>query len=87
MKSYPSESILIDAVKRDSIEQIFSDIKMDIAGYVSIWTNSTIKDKQVLTKIGKQMLTLPEHKVLYENLLLKYPDRDLAGIHIGKKCS
>ncbi|CAF1429116.1 unnamed protein product [Rotaria sordida] len=50
---------------------------MDLQSYMTILSNSIIKQKQVLTVIGKQILTLPEHQLLYENLKRKYPERNL----------
>ncbi|CAF4169956.1 unnamed protein product [Adineta steineri] len=44
---------------------------------MQLLTNSIIKEKQVLTTTGKQILMLPEHKFLYEKLIEKYPERQL----------
>ncbi|CAF4611378.1 unnamed protein product [Rotaria sp. Silwood2] len=44
---------------------------------MSLLCNSIIKDKQVLTKNGLEMLLLPEHKLLYEKLKGKYLTRNL----------
>jgi hypothetical protein len=81
MKSFPSNNILTDPIKRSIIDQILIDVKMDLTSYMSILTNCIIKDKQILTTNGKQILLLPEHKLLYENLKQKYPERNLNGMH------
>ncbi|CAF1677681.1 unnamed protein product [Rotaria magnacalcarata] len=81
MKSFPSDNILNDPMKRGVIEQIFIDINMDFTGYMSLLCSSIIKDKQILTTAGKQILMLPEHNILYQHLKLKYPNRNL-DIHL-----
>ncbi|CAF2876653.1 unnamed protein product, partial [Rotaria sp. Silwood2] len=75
MKSYPSNDILNDPIKRSAVDRIFIDVKMDLQSYMTILSNSVIKEKHVLTMIGKQILMLPEHRLLYENLKQKYPER------------
>lgn len=77
MKSYPSEKILNDPIKHNMINQLLSESKIDLNSYMLILSNSMIKDKHVLTNIGMEMLILPEHKLLYENLKKKYPNRNL----------
>jgi len=81
MKTFPSNHILTDPVKRSIIDQILIDLKMNLTSYMSLLTNCIIKDKQILTTNGKQILFLPEHKFLYENLKQKYPERDLNGTY------
>ena len=85
MKSFPSNNILTDPIKRSIIDQMFTDVKMNITSYMSILTNCIIKDKQILTTNGKQILLLPEHKLLYENLKRKYPERNLNGMYFISK--
>ena len=80
MKSYPSNDILNDPIKRSVIGRIFTDVKMNLQNYMTILSNSVIKRKQVLTMIGKQILKLPEHQLLYENLKRRYPERNLASM-------
>ena len=84
MKSFPSDIILNDPVKRATIEQMLIDVKMDLTSYKSVLANCIIKNKQSLTTNGKQILLLPEHQHLYENLKRKYPERNLDGNHISK---
>ncbi|CAF4053549.1 unnamed protein product [Rotaria magnacalcarata] len=81
MKSFPSDNILNDPMKRGVIEQIFIDINMDFTGYMSLLCSSIIKDKQILTTAGKQILMLPEHNILYQHLKSKYPNLNL-DIHL-----
>ncbi|CAF3978277.1 unnamed protein product, partial [Rotaria sordida] len=76
MKSFPSDNILNDPIKRNMINQLLTEIKMDLANYMVILCNSSIKDKQILTTNGIEMLLLPEHKLLHENLKKNYPDRN-----------
>ena len=75
MKSYPSDNILNDPIKRNTIDRMLTDVKMNLTSYMSILIESVIKDKQILTKIGKEILLLPEHHLLYEHLKNKYPER------------
>ncbi|CAF4222346.1 unnamed protein product, partial [Rotaria sp. Silwood2] len=49
MRSFPSDTILNDPIKRNIINQLFSEIKMDLTSYILILSNSIIKDKQILT--------------------------------------
>ncbi|CAF4709135.1 unnamed protein product [Rotaria sp. Silwood1] len=81
MKSYPSNDILNDPIKRSVVDRIFNDAEMDLQSYMITLSNSIIKQKQVLTMNGKQVLMLPEHQLLYENLKRKYPERNLDDIH------
>lgn len=81
MKSYPSENTLNDPIKRNVINKLLSEVKMDLNGYILILNNSIIKDKQVLTSNGIQMLLLPEHKLLYETLQRKYPNLNLNSTY------
>ncbi|CAF4822880.1 unnamed protein product [Rotaria sp. Silwood1] len=74
MKSYPSHSILNDPVKRNIIDRIFGDVNMNLTTYMSILTGSIIKEKQTLTKTGKEILLQPEHNILYNSLKQKYPE-------------
>ncbi|CAF3683536.1 unnamed protein product [Rotaria sp. Silwood1] len=76
MKAFPSEHVLNDPIKHNLINQLFGEVKLNLTTYMSMLCNSHIKDKQVLTANGKQMLLLPEHKLLYEHLKRKYPDRN-----------
>ncbi|CAF4122533.1 unnamed protein product [Adineta steineri] len=77
IRSYPSHIVLNDSLKRIAIDQLLNDINIDLTTYIQLLTNSIIKEKQVLTTIGKQILMLPEHKFLYEKLNEKYPERQL----------
>jgi hypothetical protein len=77
MKSFPSSHILNGPLKSNAIDRILNDVKLNLATYTTILCNSIIKDKQILTTNGKQMLLLPEHKLLYENLKRKYPEMNL----------
>jgi hypothetical protein len=80
MKSYPSNIILNDPVKRNVIDQILIDLKLDLTSYMSTLTSSIIKDKQILTSIGKEMLSLPEHELLLDYLKKKYPQRNFESM-------
>ena len=80
MKSYPSEKILNNPIKPNFINQSFAEIKMNLTNYMLTLTNSVIKEKQILTMNGIQMLMLPEHKFLCENLKRKYPNLNLNGM-------
>ena len=80
MKSYPSNDILNHPIKRSVIDRIFTDVKINLQNYMTILSNSVIKRKQVLTMIGKQILKLLEHQLLYENLKQKYPERNLDSM-------
>jgi len=71
MKSFPSNNILNDPLKSNTINQILNDVKLNLNTYMTMLCNSTIKDKQILTTNGTQMLLLPEHKLLFENLIKK----------------
>jgi hypothetical protein len=77
MKSFPSNNILNDPLKSNTINQILNDVKLNLNTYMTMLCNSTIKDKQILTTNGTQMLLLPEHKLLLEILIKKYPERNL----------
>lgn len=77
MKSYPSDKILNDPIKRNIMNDLFTEVKMDLNSYKLILTNSIIKDKQIITTNGIQMLMLPEHKFLCENLKNKYPNLNI----------
>ncbi|CAF4680863.1 unnamed protein product, partial [Rotaria sp. Silwood2] len=77
IRSYPSDTVLNDSLKRNTIDQILNDINIDLTAYMQLLANSTIKDKQILTNTAKQILMLPEHKFLYEKLKEKYPERQL----------
>jgi len=81
MKSFPSSNILNDPLKSNAIDRILNDVKLNLTTYTTILCNSIIKDKQILTTNGKQMLLLPEHKLLYENLKRKYPEMNLNSKH------
>ncbi|CAF2942055.1 unnamed protein product [Rotaria sp. Silwood2] len=86
MKSFPSDNILNDPIKRNMINQLLTEIKMDLTSYMIILCNSSIKDKQILTTNGIQMLLLPEHKQLYENLKKNYPNHNFdMYIHFLKE--
>ncbi|CAF1344418.1 unnamed protein product [Rotaria magnacalcarata] len=52
---------------------------MDLTSYMSLLTNSEIKNKHILTKMGEQVLMLPEHQLLHEKLKTKYPERFLRN--------
>ncbi len=80
MKSFPSNNTLMDPTKRSIIERILNDINLDLPSYMPLLTNSIIKDKQILTITGKQVLLLPEHKFLCEKLKEQYPDRHIDGM-------
>ena len=77
MKSFPTNNVLNDPTKRSIIDRMFSDIIMDLESYMLTFSNSIIKNKQLLTITCKQILMLPEHKPLYENLKQKYPELNL----------
>ncbi|CAF2961565.1 unnamed protein product [Rotaria sp. Silwood2] len=77
MKSFPSDYILNDINKRSIIDHMLADIKMNVETYMTSFSNSILKEKQILTTTGKQILRLPEHKILYENSKIKYPERNL----------
>ncbi|CAF3450604.1 unnamed protein product [Rotaria socialis] len=79
IRSYPSDPVLNDSLKRNTIDQILNDINIDLTTYMQLLCNSIIKDKQILTNIAKQILKLPEHKFLYEKLKEKYPERQLEN--------
>lgn len=81
MKSYPAENTLNDPIKRNVINKLLGEVKMDLNDYMLLLNNSIIKDKQVLTTNGIKMLLLPEHKLLYENLQTKYPNLNLSGTY------
>ncbi len=81
MKSYPSDHLLNDETKRKIIDRILSDVKMDRTSYMLILTNSIIKEKQILTTSGKEILNLPEHHLLREQLKNKYPDREFDSMY------
>jgi hypothetical protein len=81
MKSYPSDHLLNDETKRKIIDRILSDVKMDRTSYMLILTNSIIKQKQILTTSGKEILKLPEHHLLREQLKNKYPDRQFDSMY------
>ncbi|CAF3129255.1 unnamed protein product [Rotaria sp. Silwood2] len=81
IRSYPSDTVLNDSLKRNTIDQILNDINIDLTAYMQLLANSTIKDKQILTNTAKQILMLPEHKFLYEKLKEKYPERQLEGMY------
>jgi len=81
MKSFPSHNILNDPIKRNMINQLLTEVKLDLTSYMLILCNSIIKDKQILTANAIQMLLLPEHKLLYESLKQKYPDRKLDSMY------
>ncbi len=49
MKAFPSDNILNDISKRNIIDRILRDVKMDLTAYMSKLTTSVIKDKQILT--------------------------------------
>ncbi|CAF3548944.1 unnamed protein product [Rotaria sp. Silwood2] len=86
MKSFPSDNILNDPIKRNMINQLLTEIKMDLTSYMIILCNSSIKDKQILTTNGIQMLLIPEHKKLYENLKKNYPNHNFdMYIHFLKE--
>jgi len=87
MKSFPSEKTLNDPIKRNLIDQMLTNLNMDLTTYMNTLNNSIIKEKQILTTIGKHMLLLNEHKVLYENLKTKYPERNLGTIYCYKHLS
>ncbi len=87
MKSFPSHKTLNDPIKRNLIDQMLTNLNIDLTTYMNILNNSTIKEKQILTTIGKHMLLLNEHKVLYENLKTKYPERNLGTIYCYKHLS
>ena len=84
MKSFPSNNVLNDPTKRSIIDRMFNDITMDLESYMLIFSNSIIKDKQILTITCKQILMLPEHKRLYENLKEKYPELNLNSRYFIK---
>ncbi|CAF4725759.1 unnamed protein product, partial [Rotaria sp. Silwood2] len=63
MKAFPSKHVLNDPIKHNLINQLFQEVKLSLTIYMSMLCNSHIKDKQVLTADGKQMLLLPEHKL------------------------
>ncbi|CAF4916752.1 unnamed protein product, partial [Rotaria magnacalcarata] len=75
IRSYPSDPVLNDSLKRNTIDQILNDINIDLTTYMQLLCNSIIKDKQILTNTAKQILMLPEHKFLCEKLKEKYPER------------
>lgn len=77
MKSYPSDKLLNDPIKHNIINQLFAEAKLDLTSYMLILTNSVIKDKQILTTNGIEMLMLPEHKFLCKDLIKKYPNLNL----------
>lgn len=81
MRSYPSDFVLNDLLKRNTIHEILSDSNMDLAGYMELLTKSIIKDKQVLTSRGKEILILPEHKLLYEKLKEKYSQHQIQSMY------
>jgi len=83
MKSYPSNNILNDPLQRNIIEQMLTDIKMDLKNYMIILKASIIKEKQILTTLGKQTLLLPEHNFLYEHLLQRYPERNFDSMYLA----
>ncbi|CAF2073356.1 unnamed protein product [Rotaria magnacalcarata] len=79
IRSYPSDPVLNDSLKRNTIDQILNDINIDLTTYMHLLCNSIIKDKQILTNTAKQILMLPEHKFLCEKLKEKYPERHLEN--------
>lgn len=74
IRSYPSDILLNDSVKRNAINQMLNDINTDLTTYMQLLSKSIIKEKQILTTTGKQILMLPEHRFLYEKLKQQYPD-------------
>jgi hypothetical protein len=87
MKSFPSNNILIDPVKKTKLDRVLADSKTDLTTYMLSLSNSIIKDKQILTTNGKEVLMLPEHKFLYEKLKDKYPERQLDSMYSSKRIS
>lgn len=79
MKSFPSNNILNDPSKAVVIERILNDLNLNLTSYMNILSNCIIKEKQVLTQLGKDLLLLPEDKMLYQHLQQKYPERHLHG--------
>jgi hypothetical protein len=82
MKCYPSANMLNNSIKQHSIQQLLNDINIDLDGYHNLLTNSIIKEKQILTPAGKEILMLPEHRILIQMLNEKYPEH-----HIDSECS
>jgi hypothetical protein len=79
MKSYPSNTILNDATKKNSIDRILNDMNTNLTTYTLSLSNAVIKQKQMLSTDAKQVLMLPEHQFLLEILITKYPERQLNG--------
>ncbi|CAF4422519.1 unnamed protein product, partial [Adineta steineri] len=63
MKSFPSKNVLNDPTKATVINRILKDAKLNLTTYMSVLSNSIIKDKQTLTINGKQVLLLSEHSL------------------------
>lgn len=82
MKSFPSCETLNDAQKRNFIERVLVEIKLNLATYMALLCNTIIKEKQILTKAGIEVLMLPEHYQIYEYLKTKYPERNLESMYI-----
>ena len=82
MKSFPSDSILRDPLKSNAIERVLNDLQLNQITYASMLYESVIKDKHILTALGREILLLPEHKGLLEHLKRKYPDRNLDRMFI-----
>lgn len=83
MKSFPSEEILNDPIKHNMVNQLLTEVNMDLSIYMTTLCNALIKEKQILTSNGIQMLLLPEHKLLYEHVQRKYPSRNFGSKSIS----
>ena len=83
MKTYPSDNTLNDLSKRNIIVRMLNDVQMDLTSYMTILNNSIIKEKQVLTTTGMNILMLPEHRSLLQQLKRKYPDRFMNGTYLS----
>lgn len=81
MKSIPSANILSDPIKRQLIDQLLHDAKMDLSSYAVNVNNSTIKETYVLTNQAFEEFLRPENRILMNYLKQKYPVRFVEGTY------
>ena len=81
MKSYPSDHLMNDETKRKTIDQILNGAALDHTKYMLKLNTSKLKEKQILTAAGIDILNLPEHHLLRENLKRDHPDRQFDSMY------
>ncbi|CAF1665201.1 unnamed protein product [Adineta ricciae] len=87
MKSYPSNTVLHDPSKVVVVERILNDLNLNLSSYMNILCTCVIKEKQVLTLAGKELLISPEHTFLFHYLNERYPERRFNDIEKEQRTS